>query len=210
MTRPLNTRLSHRGTDTAAAQLRILRDPVPDSILDGIRGNAPRDVKEVAVKWLKFFTAPAEQCFYGLSSERKVVTEVSLNPDPLEDMHVLTLVCEIVVTEELLDWRGKLGNAFVISVIDECVSSAVTALDYAEGGSGICGVSQSLNTVLHNFVDFGASLRFVNTTLTATPGTTACRSEVWDLTQRRLVATAVYIGMPSSSPSPPLQRAARL
>ncbi|KAJ7634399.1 hypothetical protein FB45DRAFT_908772 [Roridomyces roridus] len=196
MTRPLNTRLSHRGTDTAAAQLRILRDPVPDSILDGVRGNAPRDVKEVAVKWLKFFTAPAEQ--------------FSLNPDPLEDMHVLTLVCEIVVTEELLDWRGKLGNAFVISVIDECVSSAVTAFDCAEGGAGICGVSQSLNTVLHNSVDLGATLRFVNTTLTATPGTTACRSEVWDLTQRRLVATAVYVGMPSSSPSPSPQRAARL
>ncbi|KAJ7634377.1 hypothetical protein FB45DRAFT_908711 [Roridomyces roridus] len=198
---------SNPDDDVVSRQLAIISNPIPDSILAGIKGNAPSDVKEIAVKWLNFFNAPAEKCFYGLSSGRKVVTEVSLDADPLREGQVLTLVCELDIAEEsLLDRHGKLANAFIFSVLDETVSSAVTALGYATGGSGICGVSQSLNTVFYNTVDLGAKLRFINTTLTATPETTACRCEVWDLTQRRLVATGVFIGMPSSSP----RQAARL
>lgn len=76
-----------------------------------------------------------------------------------------------------------------------CVSSAVTALEYAEGGPGISGVSLTLDTVFHNparrrvsslSFDFscfslryrGARLRFVNTTLAAVGGMTSCRCQV--------------------------------
>ncbi|KAJ7086252.1 hypothetical protein C8R44DRAFT_821243 [Mycena epipterygia] len=180
-----------------AAMARILHTPLPDAIISPIRGNAERSVKEMAVKWLNIFHAPPK-CFAGASSRKTVVTEVSIAPNPLEDPRILTLVCELDVTEEILDGQDKLSNAFIIVIIDECVSSAVTALDYAEGGPGICGVSQSLNTVFHNPVALGAKLRFINTTIAATGGATSCRSEVWDLTQRRLVATAVFVGMASS------------
>ncbi|KAJ7050100.1 hypothetical protein C8F01DRAFT_1264364 [Mycena amicta] len=49
---------------------------------------------------------------------------------------------------ELLDAQGRLAQAFVITIIDECVSSAVATLDYAEGGAGMSTVSLSLNTNL--------------------------------------------------------------
>ncbi|KAJ7720368.1 hypothetical protein DFH07DRAFT_858644 [Mycena maculata] len=185
--------------DSNAAMARILGTSLPDAMLSQIEGNAPRDVKEMAVKWLDIFHAPPK-CFAGASTRKTAITEVSLDPNPLEDTRILTMVCELDVMEDILDGEDKLSNAFIVVVIDECVSSAVTALDYAEGGPGICGVSQSLNTVFHNPVALGAKLRFINTTLAATSGTTSCRSEVWDVTQRRLVATAVFVGMSSSPP----------
>ncbi|KAJ7050123.1 hypothetical protein C8F01DRAFT_1264390 [Mycena amicta] len=71
---------------------------------------------------------------------------------------------------ELLDAQGRLAQAFVITIIDECVSSAVATLDYAEGGAGMSTVSLSLHTTFQN----PASLR------------------VWDLREQQLVATFSY------------------
>ncbi|KAJ7805413.1 hypothetical protein B0H14DRAFT_2880840 [Mycena olivaceomarginata] len=159
----------------------VLRTPLPDAILSRITGNAPQKVKE----WT-----------------------VSLDPDPLENGKILTLVCESDVTEGMVDGQDQVHNAFVITVIDECVSSAVTALKCAEGGPGISGVSLTLDTVFHNPARRGARLRFVNTTLAAVGGMTSCRCQVWDLTQRRLVATSTFVGMRSSLPKVPA--AARL
>ncbi|KAJ7124666.1 hypothetical protein C8R43DRAFT_1135613 [Mycena crocata] len=180
-----------------ANMARILRTPLPDHLVANIHGNAARDVKEMSVKWLNIFHSPPK-CFAGASSRRTTVTSVSLDANPLEDTRILTLVAELHVTEDMLDGRDRLSNSFIVVVIDECTSSAVTTLDYAEGGPGMCGVSQSLNTVFHNPVAVGAKLRFINTTLAVAAGTTSCRSEVWDLTRRKLVATAVFVGMPAS------------
>ncbi|KAJ7354192.1 hypothetical protein DFH08DRAFT_854380 [Mycena albidolilacea] len=173
----------------------ILRAPLPDTILSRIQGNAPPKVKESAVKWLNIF-----HTFVGALTRKITVTEVSLDPDPLENGRILTLICEIDVTPEMVDGHDNVHNAFVVTVIDECVSSAVTALDYAEGGPGMSGVSLSLDTVFHNPAERGAKLRFVNTTLTAVSGMMSCRCQVWDLTRRRLVATSTFIGMRSSLP----------
>ncbi|KAJ6570519.1 hypothetical protein DFH09DRAFT_1153717, partial [Mycena vulgaris] len=162
-------------------------------------GNAPKHIKEWALKWLNIYHAPPK-CFAGAGSRRTIVTEVYLDPNPLEDARVVTLVCETDVTEDSLDGQDHLSNAFIVVVIDECTSAAVAALDFAQGGPGLSGVSQSLNTVFHNSVELGAKLRFINTTIAANAGATSCRSEVWDLTQRRLVATAVFVGMSSSPP----------
>lgn len=71
----------------------ILRAPLPDTILSRIKGNAPPKVKESAVKWLNIF-----HTFVGALTRRITVTEVSLNPDPLENGRILTLIGEIDVT----------------------------------------------------------------------------------------------------------------
>ncbi|KAJ7190195.1 hypothetical protein GGX14DRAFT_483690 [Mycena pura] len=188
------------------AVARILQRPIPDAYVARIAGNAPRGVKEMAVKWLNFYHAPPK-CFAGTSARRTVVTEVSLHDNPLSDTRTLTMVSEIDVTEEILDTEDKLSYPFLITVIDECVSSAVATLDYAEGGPGISGVSLSLNTVFHNPAHLGSKLRLINTTLVAGAGLQSCRCEVWDLTCRRPVATAVYAGM---LPSLPRSEPARL
>ncbi|KAJ7240630.1 hypothetical protein B0H12DRAFT_1237248 [Mycena haematopus] len=179
---------------------QMLGAPLPDALVSRIDGNAPREVKEIAVKWLNIYHAPPK-CFAGALTRRAIVTEVSLNPNPLGDGRILTLISETDVTEEMLNGQGRVGGAFIVTVIDECVSSAVTTLDYAQGGPGISGVSLSLDTVFHNLPERGAKLRFVCTTLAAVGGMTSCRCQVWDLTLRRLVATATFVGMASSVPA---------
>ncbi|KAK7045020.1 hypothetical protein R3P38DRAFT_2882143 [Favolaschia claudopus] len=176
----------------------ILRTPLPTAQVTSIQGNAPYKVKESAVKWLNIFHAPP-RCFAGPLTRRTTVTEVSLDPNPLvENGRVLTMVCETDVAEEMLDGRRKASNAFIITIMDECVSSAVTTLDFAEGGAGISGVSLTLDTVFHGSAERGARLRFVNKTLSAANGAQSCSCQVWDLTNQQLVATATFVGMQSS------------
>ncbi|KAJ7022309.1 hypothetical protein C8F04DRAFT_1272749 [Mycena alexandri] len=179
--------------------VEILNKPLSDALVSQIKGNAPRDVKEMTVKWLNVYHAPPK-CFAGASTRRTLVTEVSLDPNPLDDNgRVLTLVTEIDVSEEILDERGKLSTGFAIAVMDECLSSAVTTLDYADGGPGVSPVSLALNTVFYNPAELGAKLRFINTTQAPVAGRMSSRCEVWDLTRRRLVATGVFLGLRSSS-----------
>ncbi|KAF8143509.1 hypothetical protein K438DRAFT_1875860 [Mycena galopus ATCC 62051] len=103
------------------------------------------------------------------------------------------------VTEGMLDGQGRMSNALIITIIDECVSASVTTLDYFEGGPNMSGVSLSLDTAFYNSADRGAKLRFVSTTLAGM----SCGCKVWDLTRRRLVASATFVGMPSSVPARP-------
>ncbi|KAJ7452245.1 hypothetical protein FB451DRAFT_1565960 [Mycena latifolia] len=205
-----------------AAMMRILRTPLPDALLARIEGSAPNEVKAWAVKWMQIYHAPP-RCFVGALTRGTVVSKVEFGAGPLGDKgeeregegagRVLTMVCEAEVTEGCLNAQAQLATAWIVTVIDECVSAAVAALDYARGGPGMSGVSLSLNTTFHAPVELGARLRFVNTTHAVSAQATACRCEVWDLTQKRLVATAVFAGMPSSLPKSASQiqpRAARL
>ncbi|KAF7351537.1 hypothetical protein MSAN_01586100 [Mycena sanguinolenta] len=137
-------------TDYKATASRILREPLPDGLLAGIGGNAPRKVKETAVKWLNIYHAPPK-CFSGAVTRRTAVIEVSLDSNPLEDGQALTLISETDVCDEMLDGQGKVSCAFIITIIDECVSSAVTTLSSAQGGPRLSGVSLSLDTVFSQF-----------------------------------------------------------
>ncbi|KAF7320517.1 hypothetical protein HMN09_00135400 [Mycena chlorophos] len=198
------------GAAREANMARILREPIPSEYLSTIAGNAPSEVKAMAVKWLNVYHAPGPTgCFAGASTRRTVVREVSLVDDenarglPVEGRvgKKLVLVSEVDITDELLDARDRLSNSFVFAIIDECVSSAVATLDFALGGQGMTGVSLSINTTWHNAVFLGGRLRFVSTTMGVDGGIASCRCEVWDDTQHQLVATGVFSGM-IASPSP--------
>jgi hypothetical protein len=85
---------------THAAVVRFLSTPIPDVALSRIRGNAPSEVKARAVTWLNFYHAPP-QCFAGAVARRTVVTEVSVDPNPIDELsaRVLTMVCETDVAD---------------------------------------------------------------------------------------------------------------
>ncbi|KAJ7060673.1 hypothetical protein C8F01DRAFT_1253160 [Mycena amicta] len=184
------------------AQMRTLRLPVPSDYLERIAGTAPIDVKAMAVKWLNVYHAPAPRCFAGMSARRTLVTDVSLDNDEIdvtESVSVKTADGESRMRlVELLDGLGGLAQAFVITIIDECVSSAVATLDYAEGGAGMSTLLLSLNTTFHNPASLGSTLGFINITMAAVGGIQSCPCEVWDLREQHLVATAVFCGMLSS------------
>nr|GAT50124.1 predicted protein [Mycena chlorophos] len=202
------------GAARRANMARILRTPIPAEYLSAIAGDAPSEVKAMAVKWLNVYHAPGPTgCFAGASTRRTVVRKVSLVEDDDENARAggldggvgkklrLVLVSEVDIADELLDARDRLSNSFVFAIIDECVSSAVATLDFALGGQGMTGVSLSINTTWHNAVSPGGRLRFVSTTMGVDGGIASCRCEVWDDTQHQLVATGVFSGM-IASPSP--------
>ncbi|KAF8206741.1 hypothetical protein K438DRAFT_1816352 [Mycena galopus ATCC 62051] len=177
---------------------QILHAPLSEAIFSRIKGNAPREVKETAFKWTNIYHAPPKS-FGRAWTQTITVTEVSLDPNPLSDRQTLTVTSEIDVTEGMLDGQGRVSNALIITIIDECVGAAVTTLDYFQGGPNMSGVSLGLDTAFHNSANRGAKLRFVSTTLAGM----SCSCKVWDLTRRRLVASANYVGMPSSVPARP-------
>ncbi|KAJ7611849.1 hypothetical protein FB45DRAFT_941167 [Roridomyces roridus] len=181
-------------------QVAILSAPIPNAILSSIAGNASSQVKGTAVRWINAYRAP-QNCFTTLASTQHTVREVSVHPEPVGNGQVLTLVCELDVVQEMLDGRNQLSNTFLVALIDEYASASVSALDLADGGMGSSGVSLGLNTVFHNPVQLGSKLRFINTTLARTSGAMSCRTEVWDLTKRKLAATAVFTGMLASFPA---------
>ncbi|KAF7296204.1 hypothetical protein HMN09_01089100 [Mycena chlorophos] len=193
------------GAARVANMARILQTPIPADYLSAITGNAPSDVKAMAVKWLNVYHAPGPRCFAGESTKRTVVREVSLVEEEntrgvgRRTTKKLVLVSEIDITDELLDSQDNLSTSFVFAIIDECVSSAVATLDFAQGGHGMSGVSLSINTTWHNTVTLGARLRFVSTTMGVDGGIASCRCEVWDDTRHRLVATGVFSGMIASA-----------
>jgi hypothetical protein len=90
-----------------ASMGRILQSPIPDAILSRIQGNAAREVKEIAVKWLNIYHAPPN-CFAGASTRRTAVTEVSLNRNALDNGNILTLVCETNVTEGIISVSAQI------------------------------------------------------------------------------------------------------
>jgi len=62
------------------------------------------------------------------------------------------------------------------------------------------GVSQSLNIVYRSPAILGDTLRIVNTSVTAGARAVSSRTEIWNATHHRLVASGVHVQMKPSEP----------
>ncbi|KAJ7290642.1 HotDog domain-containing protein [Mycena rebaudengoi] len=107
------------------------------------------------------------------------------------------VICELVVTEDMLNGGGNVHGGCSAYLIDMCSTLVLMA----------CGqyvhVSQSLNIVYHSPATLGEKLRIINTTMTIGRRTMTTRTEIWNATKHRLVASGVHIKM-APSPSPKL------
>lgn len=129
---------------------RIFKIPLADSVISQINGNAPREAKELAVKWLAVFHA-SPNCFARSCSNRIKVTEVSISentefPTRMEGK----VICEIDVREGSLSghWRneindevympdmvneaGDLQEGCIVLLIDEYVSVVLGRISRVE------------------------------------------------------------------------------
>ncbi|KAJ7749939.1 hypothetical protein B0H16DRAFT_1460964 [Mycena metata] len=161
-------------SDPSNDAVRIFSTPLPEALVSQIKGNAPYHVKEMTVKWLNIYHAPQKH-FGGPSTHRTITSFV-----------------------EILDGQGKLSTAFTIAVMDEYLSSAVTTHDYTTNGLGMSPVSLGINSMFYHPAELGAKLRFISTTQAVVAGRMTSRCEVWDLSQRRLVATGIFLGLTPS------------
>ncbi|KAJ7916938.1 HotDog domain-containing protein [Mycena leptocephala] len=147
-----------------------------------ITGNADASFKQSMLDLQKFIDGTGRSRFGDSIIQGLVVT------------HALgKVICELVVTEDMLNGGGTVHGGCSAYLIDMCSTLVLMA----------CGqyvhVSQSLNIVYHSPATLGEKLRIINTTMTIGRRTMTARTEIWNATKHRLVASRVHIKM---APSP--------
>ncbi|KAJ7631962.1 HotDog domain-containing protein [Mycena polygramma] len=123
-----------------------------------------------------------------------VVTHASVEKkaeEPLKEQG--RVVCELVVTEDMLNGGGNVHGGCSAFLIDVCSTLCLLAFQ-----APINTVSQSLNIVYHSPATVGETLRIVNTTMTVGARAMSARTEIWNETKHRLVASGVHIKMKPS------------
>ncbi|KAJ7631963.1 HotDog domain-containing protein [Mycena polygramma] len=104
------------------------------------------------------------------------------------------VVCEIDVTEDMLNDGGNIHGACSAFLIDMCSSACLMVFQRG------MHVSQTLNIVYHSPAVLGEKLRIINTTMTVGTRVMTVRTEIWNATQYRLVASGVHVKMRPSVP----------
>ncbi|KAJ7777596.1 HotDog domain-containing protein [Mycena maculata] len=160
-------------------------------------GNSDEKVKEMLSDLTTVFALrrPNHKPTFGDSIiERMVVTHASVDSKAEEPLKKEgRVVCELIVTEDMLNVGGNVHGGCSALLIDVCSTLALMAYQ-----PDSMTVSQSLNIVYHSPATIGEKLRIVNTTMTVGARALSARTEIWNATQHRLVASGVHIKMQPS------------
>ncbi|KAH9848929.1 hypothetical protein C2E23DRAFT_842157 [Lenzites betulinus] len=108
-------------------------------------------------------------------------------------------VFEGVVSEDMLNAAENMHGGCSMYLIDICSSIALVALSITLHNDARF-VSQAIHTVFHAPAKIGAKLRIVNNTISFGARTVSARTEIWDMTNRRLVASGLHNQMQPSAP----------
>ncbi|TBU53418.1 hypothetical protein BD310DRAFT_981147 [Dichomitus squalens] len=152
------------------------------------------------------------------------LTEVSISPRPedgklhaavvfeidvLEGVSLQSLAATAVVVfaiqhlsglvQDMLNANRHVHGGCSMFMIDICSAIALTALSIAMNKRTHL-VSQAINTIFHAPATVGARLKIVNKTVAYGTRTVSARTEIWDITNRRLVVSGIHNQM---QPSPP-------
>ncbi|EJF66366.1 hypothetical protein BD309DRAFT_871870 [Dichomitus squalens] len=127
------------------------------------------------------------------------LTEVSISPRPEDGKLHAAVVFEIDVLEDMLNANRHVHGGCSMFMIDICSAIALTALSIAMNKRTHL-VSQAINTIFHAPATVGARLKIVNKTVAYGTRTVSARTEIWDITNRRLVVSGIHNQM---QPSPP-------
>ncbi|KAJ7158290.1 HotDog domain-containing protein [Mycena crocata] len=163
-----------------------------------IEGNANEDIKDLFSNLSILYGSQrvSDKPAFGDSMiERFVVTYASIDNKAEEPAKQEgRFVCELIVTEDMLNGAGHLHGGCSAFLVDICSTLCLMLFD-----DGM-HVSQALNIVYHSPAGLGDKLRIVNTTMTVGARAMSARTEIWNATHHRLVATGVHIKMhlPSS------------
>ncbi|KAM5544043.1 hypothetical protein V8D89_002229 [Ganoderma adspersum] len=130
---------------------------------------------------------------------RLELTDVSAYERPEDGKMHAEVAFEIDMGEDMLNAGWNLHGGCTMFMIDVCSSITLLVLGIARD-TRVDLVSQAIATVFHAPATVGARLRIVNKTVSFGARTVSVRTEIWDTTNRRLVATAVHNQMSPSEP----------
>ncbi|KAE9406693.1 hypothetical protein BT96DRAFT_1014654 [Gymnopus androsaceus JB14] len=165
-----------------------------------IGGSASADVKELLDNVVHTPTRnPEQKLFASTIMESMVLTSVSIGSMEEESVRQQgKVVLKLVVNEDMLNLANTVHGGCIAYIVDFCSSLALLALG-ATHGDRILSVSQALNVVFHSPAALGETLRIVNMSVSAGGRATTARTEIWNDTHHRLVASGVHIKMQPSS-----------
>ncbi|KAL1737736.1 hypothetical protein HDZ31DRAFT_51876, partial [Schizophyllum fasciatum] len=179
------------------------------SIAAPIAGNAPRFLKEAVLKWLALFggwvsaSDGSEATYFGSTIRDDLrVTEASIVQSPAGPPKA-RVVCEVQVWEDMVNVVDSMHGGCTAFLIDEISALAMVILAMYEGQEvPSAGVSQTIDTVFHAPAPRGTTIRIVGTCVSSDADTSiVCNAEIWDVDNRRMVASGTHIKMqPSHSP----------
>ncbi|KAJ6619025.1 HotDog domain-containing protein [Mycena sp. CBHHK59/15] len=163
-----------------------------------ITGNASDEIKQALSDLPHLFgTRKNGKAAFGHQIiTRMTLTHASIDKkvdEPLKEE--ARVVCELIVTEDMLNGGGNVHGGCSAYLIDVC--STMCLILFKESMT----VSQSLNIVYHSPATLGDTLRIVNTTMTVGARAMSARTEIWNATHHRLVASGVHIKMQPSMPT---------
>ncbi|KAG7090629.1 hypothetical protein E1B28_009731 [Marasmius oreades] len=177
---------------------------IDDSVdISHVSGNAPDEIKRIIVTVFPTIDSRHAKGRRGYSEEiakRMVVTEVSILCHPEELKKIGRVVCELEVHDDMINGSRTIHGGCSAFLVDMCSSMASTALALNNEATANL-VSQSLNVVYHSPAVVGDKLRIVNATMTMGSRATSIKTEIWNITHHRLVASGVHIKMQPSEKS---------
>ncbi|KAI0636375.1 HotDog domain-containing protein [Trametes polyzona] len=133
------------------------------------------------------------------TGSRLQMTEVTVYEREEDGKTQVRMVFEIDVGEDMLNSGNMMHGGCSMFLIDVCSSIALVALGIVTSRNSYL-VSQAITTVFHAPATTGARLSIVNNTVSFGARTVTARTEIWDTTNRRLVATGVHNQMQPSAP----------
>ncbi|KAF8180203.1 HotDog domain-containing protein [Pholiota molesta] len=174
-----------------------------------IAGNASDDIKQLLGNPGAFLTNRPTSHHGPIFAEdiqrRLKVTEISIQRKAEEERKMeARYVVEVEVVQDMLNGGGNIHGGCSAFLVDVCSSLCLIALGMATTGDSQPSVSQSLNIVYHSPAQAGDKLRIVNTTLTLGARAHSVRTEIWNVTHRRLVVSGTHVKMQPSMPKPNL------
>ncbi|KAJ2982294.1 hypothetical protein NUW54_g10770 [Trametes sanguinea] len=103
----------------------------------------------------------------------------------------IRFVFEVDMTPDMLNVFGSLHGSCITFLIDACSSVALTALSAVSHKLSLL-VSHTLGTTFHSPAPAGARLRITAETTAFSSRTVSAEVQIWDVTNKSLVATGVH------------------
>ncbi|PPQ94811.1 hypothetical protein CVT25_007448 [Psilocybe cyanescens] len=164
-----------------------------------IAGNCSEETKQLLGNirtFLRFGGKEGTTQFGDAIQSRLRVTEMTVNKKVEEENKLeAKVVMEIEVQEDMLNPGGNVHGGCSAFLVDVCSSISLYAMILSTQGTMYMTVTQTLDSVYHSPAQPGDTLRIVNITLTLGARSHSARTEIWNVTKHRLVASGTHVKM---------------
>ncbi|KAF8484424.1 HotDog domain-containing protein [Gautieria morchelliformis] len=169
-----------------------------------VAGNASQETKQACLEQFNFITGAGSPAGFAWSIGRRLhLSQIDVEPNVEEQgKKEAKVVCGITVEPVLQNAIGTLHGGCTAFLIDDCSALPLIVLGHEQQKNSTPGVSQNLSIYYHAPAFVGSELRIVSTSLAYGSRIMSSRSEIWDRTKQRLIASGVHTMM-HPSPSRP-------